>query len=818
MSSEEKYVSTPVNIEDEMRKSYLEYAMSVIVGRALPDVRDGLKPVHRRVLYAMHDLKNDYNKPYKKSARVVGDVIGKYHPHGDSAVYDTIVRMVQDFSLRYPLVNGQGNFGSVDGDAAAAMRYTEIRMHRLSHEMLADIEKETVDVGPNYDDTLTEPLILPCRFPNLLVNGSSGIAVGMSTNIPPHNLGEVVDGLVALIRNPEISIAELIKHVPGPDFPTAATIQGMAGAHRAYLTGRGSVLMRARVEVEEHGKDRQRLLIHELPYQVNKAELIIKMADLVRNKKVEGISDIRDESDRDGMRVVIELKKGAVPLVVLNKLYKHTRLQLSFGIIMLAIVNGRPEILNLKQMMSYFLEHRREVVVRRTRYDLRKAQERAHILEGLKIALDNLDDVVSLIRASKSPPEAKEALRLRFKLSDIQAQAILDMRLQRLTGLERDKIIREYEEVLALIKRLEEILASDELIDQIIVDELTEIRKNFADPRRTEIVPQEAEDFVTEDLIADEEMVVTISHLGYIKRSALSIYSAQNRGGKGRIGMVLNDEDFVEEMFVASTHAYMLCFTHHGRVHWLKVYRVPDLGPAARGKAIVNLLAMQEGDSVAAQLVVRDFESEKYVVMATRNGIVKRTPLSAFARPRPAGIIALGIDPDDALLSVHLAEEGEDVFMATRNGLAIRFAATDVRPMGRTARGVRGIGLVKDDQVVAMEVLAGDDDAILTVTEKGYGKRTRISEYRRQGRGGKGLINLKVSQRNGPVAGLKRVSEDAEVMLITYRGKIIRMPAAGVSMIGRSTQGVRVIGVGEDDRVVAIARLPEPTADETPES
>ena len=807
MSQEDHTKPVPVNIEDEMHTSYLEYAMSVIVGRALPDVRDGLKPVHRRVLYAMHDLKNDYNKAYKKSARVVGDVIGKYHPHGDSAVYDTIVRMVQDFSLRHPLVDGQGNFGSVDGDSPAAMRYTEIRMHRLAHEMLADIDKETVDVGPNYDDTLTEPLILPCRFPNLLVNGSSGIAVGMSTNIPPHNLGEVVDGLVALVKDPEISIIQLMEHVPGPDFPTAGSIQGITGIQRAYATGRGSLLMRATVEIEEHGKDRHRLLVTEIPYQVNKAELIVKIADLVRAKKMEGISDIRDESDRDGMRVIIELKKGEVPAVVLNKLYKHTRLQLSFGVIMLAIVNGQPEILNLKQMMKHFLDHRREVVVRRTRYDLRKAEERAHILEGLKIALDNLDDVVALIRASKSPPEAKEALRLRFKLSDLQAQAILEMRLQRLTGLERDKIIREYEEMQALIKKLKEILASDELVDQIIVGELVEIKKNFANVRRTEIVPQEAEDFVTEDLIADEEVLVTITHQGYIKRSALSIYSAQNRGGKGRIGMVLKEEDFVEELFVASTHAYMLCFTHHGRVHWLKVHRVPDLGSTARGKAIVNLLALQPGDSVAAQLVVKDFDPDKFVVMATRNGTVKRTPLSAFSRPRSAGIIALGIDEGDALLSVRLAEGDKDVFLATRNGLAIRFPASGVRAMGRTARGVRGISLMGDDQVVAMETVADPSEAILTVTEKGFGKRTPLSEYRSQGRGGKGLINLKVTDRNGKVAGLKRVAEDSEVMLITSRGKIIRMPAAGISMIGRSTQGVRVIDVGADDHVVAVARL-----------
>jgi DNA gyrase subunit A len=813
MSTQEKEIRIPVNIEDEMRKSYLEYAMSVIVGRALPDVRDGLKPVHRRVLYAMHDLKNDHNKPYKKSARIVGDVIGKYHPHGDQAVYDAAVRMVQDFSLRYPLVDGQGNFGSVDGDAPAAMRYTEIRMRKLAHEMLADIDKETVDFGPNYDDTLTEPLILPCRFPNLLVNGSSGIAVGMSTNIPPHNLGEIVDGIVALMKNPELTHQELAALVPGPDFPTAGLIQGIAGSRRAHATGRGSILMRARVTVEEHGKDRHRLVATEIPYQVNKAELIGKIADLVRARKLEGISDIRDESDRDGMRIVIELKRGEVPTVILNKLYKHTRLQLSFGIILLSIVNGRPQILSLKEMMGHFVNHRREVVVRRTRYDLRKAEERAHILQGLKIALDNLDEVVALIRKSKSPPEAKEGLRLRFKLSDIQAQAILDMRLQRLTGLEREKIIQEFKDVMALIERLKEILASDALVDEIIVDELQEIRNNYADERRTEICPDEAEELATEDLIADEDMVITVSHRGYTKRSPLDTYRAQQRGGKGRIGMVLNDEDFVEQVFVASTHAYVLCFTNHGRVHWLKIYRIPEVGPAARGKAMVNLLALQPGDSVAAQLVVRDFDENQFVVMATKNGTVKRTPLSAFSRPRPSGIIALSIDEDDSLFSVRLATESDHVFLATRAGMSIRFPAAAVRPMGRTARGVRGITVGREDHVVEMETVAGEEGTILTVTEKGFGKRTTLPEYRPQGRGGKGLINLKVTGRNGPVVGVKRVDDDSEIMVISSKGKIIRMPVGGISMIGRSTQGVRVIDVGEDDKVVAVARLPRPESE-----
>ncbi|MFQ5669267.1 MAG: DNA gyrase subunit A [Acidobacteriota bacterium] len=808
MSTEQRDIRLPVNIEDEMRKSYLEYAMSVIVGRALPDVRDGLKPVHRRVLFAMHDLKNDYNKPYKKSARVVGDVIGKYHPHGDAAVYDTIVRMVQDFSLRCPLIDGQGNFGSVDGDAPAAMRYTEIRMHRLAHEMLADIEKDTVDFGPNYDETLKEPLILPSRFPNLLVNGSSGIAVGMSTNIPPHNLGEVVKGIIASIKNPDISVAELMDFLPGPDFPTAGIIQGREGIRQAYATGRGTICMRARVTVEPFSKDRNRLLITEIPYQVNKAELISKIAERVRARKLEGISDIRDESDREGMRIVIELKRGEMPSVVLNKLYKHSRLQQSFGIIMLAIVHGRPRVLNLKDVMRHFVEHRREVVVRRTRFDLRKAEERAHILQGLKIALDNLDAVVALIRKAQSPQEAREGLRLRFKLSEIQAQAILDMRLQRLTGLERKKIVDEYQNILEVIKNLKEILASDQLVDSIIIEELQGISKTFADSRRTEIVSSEVEDFTTENLIAEEDMVVTVSHSGYIKRSPLDTYRAQHRGGKGRIGMVLNQEDFVEEMFVASTHAYVLCFTNRGRVHWLKVYAIPEVGAAAKGKAIVNLVALQPGDSVAAQLVVRAFAEDRFVVMATKNGIVKKTPLSAFSHPRVSGIIALSIDEDDSLFSVRLTDGNDDIFLATRSGMSIRFPEKNVRAMGRSARGVRGISVGEGDHVVEMETVSGDDGSILSVTENGYGKRTRLQEYRSQRRGGKGRINIRVTPKNGPVIGVKRVDDTAEVMLITSHGKIIRMAARGISVIGRATQGVRVIDVSGDDKVVALARLP----------
>ena len=809
MSTEEQKGRIPVNIEDEMRKSYLDYAMSVIVGRALPDVRDGLKPVHRRVLFAMHDLKNDWNKPYKKSARVAGDVIGKYHPHGEAAVYDTIVRMVQDFSLRHPLIDGQGNFGSVDGDAPAAMRYTEVRMHRLAHEMLADIDKETVDFAPNYDDTLSEPLILPCRFPNLLINGSSGIAVGMSTNIPPHNLSEVVDGIVAQMKNPDITVADLMEYIPGPDFPTAGFIQGASGIRRAYATGRGIISMRARVITEPAGKDRERLIVTEIPYQVNKAELILRIADLVRSKKLEGIADIRDESDRDGMRIVFELKRGEVAEVVLNKLYKHSRLQLNFGIIMLAIVTGRPQILPLKEMIGHFVDHRREVLVRRTRYDLRKAEERAHLLEGLKIALDNLDEVVELIKKSESPAEAREKLRLRFKLSEVQAHAILDMRLQRLTGLERGKIIQEYKEIQALIQKLREILASDELVDKIIIEELEEIRKNFADPRRTEIDASEPEELSTEDLIAEEDMVVTVSHAGYIKRSPLATYRAQQRGGKGRIGMVLKDGDFLEEMFVASTHAYVLFFTQQGRVHWMKVHAIPQVGPASKGKAIVNLVKLREGDSIAAQLPVREFNDEQFVVMATKNGVVKKTALSAFSRPRADGIIALSIDEDDSLFSVRLCQGNDDVFLATRAGMSIRFSESNVRPMGRTARGVRGITVGKDDMVVEMETVSGSDGDILTVTERGYGKRTRLGEYRKQGRGGKGIINLKVTSKNGPVIGVKRVDDHSEVMVITSLGKVIRMPVKGISVIGRSTQGVRIIDVGEGDAVVSVARLPE---------
>ncbi|MBW2519017.1 MAG: DNA gyrase subunit A, partial [Deltaproteobacteria bacterium] len=703
MLSEQNKVS--VNIEDEMRKSYMDYAMSVIIGRALPDVRDGLKPVHRRVLFAMNELGNDWNKPYKKSARVVGDVIGKYHPHGDSAVYDTIVRMAQDFSMRYPLVDGQGNFGSIDGDSAAAMRYTEVRMDRLAHELLNDIDKETVDFGPNYDDSLEEPLVLPCKFPNLLINGSEGIAVGMATKIPPHNLGEVIDGLVAVIDNPKLGADELFETIPGPDFPTGGFILGRDGILEAYRTGRGIIQMRARAMVEQNSRtNRESIIITELPFQVNKARLIEKIADLVKDKKIEGITDLRDESDRDGMRVVIELKKDVIPQVVLNQLYKMTPMQSSFGIIMLAIVGGQPRILALREVLDNFVEHRKEIVTRRTLFELKKAEARAHILEGLKIALDNLDDVIQTIKTSANPAEAKERLVNQFSLSEIQAQAILDMRLHRLTGLEREKIIEEYQEVLALIKRLKEILASEQEILTIIKAELLDIRDRFNNPRRTEIVPISA-DLSIEDMIVEEDMVVTVSHSGYIKRNAVSLYRAQRRGGKGRTGMRPKEEDFVERLFIASTHSYILIFTNQGKVYWLKVHEIPQGGRAARGKAIVNLLNLLPEEKVMTILPVKEFEKDKYIITATSHGTVKKTDLMAYSNPRQGGIIALTIDEGDSLIAARLTDGNMDILLASRNGKSIRFPETDARPMGRTARGVRGIMLEGDDKLIGMEVV-----------------------------------------------------------------------------------------------------------------
>jgi DNA gyrase subunit A len=799
-----------VNIEDEMRKSYMDYAMSVIIGRALPDVRDGLKPVHRRVLFAMSELNNDYNKPYKKSARVVGDVIGKYHPHGDTAVYDTIVRLAQDFSMRYPLVDGQGNFGSLDGDSAAAMRYTEVRMDRLAHELLADLEKETVEFGPNYDGSLEEPLVLPCKIPNLLVNGSEGIAVGMATKIPPHNLGEVIDGLIAVIDDPTLPFEDLWKLVPGPDFPTSGFILGREGIRQAYETGRGIIQMRARALVEKDRRTgRERIVVTEIPYQVNKAKLIEKIADLIKDKKLEGISDLRDESDREGIRVVIELKKDTIPEVTLNQLYKMTVMQSSFGIIMLAIVAGQPRVLSLREVLDRFVDHRKEIVTRRCIFELKKAEARAHILEGLKVALENLDEVIAIIKSSSSPAEAKERLVGRFSFSDLQAQAILDMRLHRLTGLERDKIMAEYRDILALIQRLKEILASEVEILNIIKQELVEIKERFADARRTEIMEKTGE-LSLEDLIVDEDMVVTVSHSGYIKRNAVSLYRAQRRGGKGKTGMRPKEEDFVEQLFIASTHSYVLIFTDLGKVYWLKVHEIPQGGRASRGKAIVNLLQLADGENVTSILPVKEFSEGKYIITATRKGIVKKTDLMAYANPRTGGIIALTIDEGDRLVSTRLSDGTMDVLLASRSGKAIRFSEEDVRPMGRTSRGVRGMALEGEDCVIGMEVVSDTTSATLvTVTENGYGKRTDLAEYRLQGRGGKGIITIKTSERNGQVVDIKLLNEDADLMFITDRGKVLRTRVADLSIIGRNTQGVRLMVLEPGERIVAVAKLAE---------
>jgi len=815
----------PVDIEDEMSKSYLDYAMSVIIGRALPDVRDGLKPVHRRVLYAMYDLSNDHTKPYKKSARIAGDVIGKYHPHGEAPVYDAIVRMAQEFSLRYPLVDGQGNFGSVDGDPPAAMRYTEIRMARISSEMLRDLDKETVEFAPNYDGTLEEPLVLPAAIPNLLANGSDGIAVGMATKIPPHNLCELVDGLVTLIDNPACTLSDLMQHIKGPDFPTAGLIYGAEGIRAAYATGRGSIVMRARVEVETPKKGAERIVVTEIPYQVNKARLIEQIAQLVRDKKLEGIGDIRDESDRDGMRIVLELKRGELAQPIINSLYKYTPMQDSFGVILLAIVNNQPRVLTLKEMLEAFLTHRKEIVYRRTKFELRKAEERAHILEGLKIALDHLDEVINTIRAAADPATARQQLRFRFKLSELQAQAILDMRLQRLTGLERQKILDELKETQELIARLRKILGSEELIMKIIADELKAVKEAYGDERRTEIVAQ-VEFISAEDMIAEEDMVVTVSHTGYIKRSSLSIYRTQGRGGKGRIGMTTKDQDFVEHLFIASTHSYILIFTNKGRLHWLKVHEVPEVGAAAKGKALVNFIKLEEAEQVRALLPVREFAEGQFIVMATRKGVVKKTALNAFANVRTAGIIALSIDGDDDLLAARLSDGAQEVILATHNGKIIRFSGENVRPMGRTARGVRGIRLRKDDFVVEMDVLAGATH-ILTATENGYGKRTEVGLYRRQSRGGMGIIDIKTTARNGKVVGVKAVGEEDQIMVSTTSGMVARMRVKRVSMVGRNTQGVRLMVLEGGDKLASVAKVaekqddagqelapPEPTAEE----
>jgi DNA gyrase subunit A len=796
-----------VNIEDEIRKSYLEYALSVIIGRALPDVRDGLKPVHRRILFAMSEAGNDYNKPYKKSARIVGDVIGKYHPHGDTAVYDAIVRMAQDFSLRYPLVDGQGNFGSVDGDAPAAMRYTEIRMTRLAAELLQDLDKETVDFVANYDGSLQEPLVLPARAPNLLINGASGIAVGMATNIPPHNLGEVCEALLALIRRPEMDLAELLKIIPGPDFPTAGLIYGADGIAEAYRTGKGLIRLRARTEIETRG-GRDYIIITELPYQVNKAKLIERIAELVKERKIEGIADIRDESDREGMRVVITLRRDELSQPILNQLFAHTQMQVSYGINLVAIVNNRPELLTLKGLLEEFLKHRREVIVRRTRYELRQAEERAHILAGLKIALDHLDEIIALIRAAASPATAREQLMAGYGLTEVQAQAILDMRLQRLTGLERQKIIAEYEQVLAAIARFREILASPALVDKIIEEDLQELRDRYGDLRRTEIIAEAAGDFTVEDLIPDEEMVVTVSHKGYIKRNPLSLYRSQRRGGKGRTGMAIKEDDFVSQLYIASTHSYFLIFSNLGRVYWLKVHEIPQASPSARGKAIVNLLNFGPQEKLATVLPVREFAPGFSLIMVTKRGIIKKMDLMTFSRPRSGGLIACTLDAEDELVSVALTDGRREVFLGTRQGKVIRFQEEDVRDMGRMARGVKGMKVAPDDEIVGMEILTAEG-AILTVTANGYGKRTRHEEYRLQHRGGLGLLAMRITERNGPVVGLLQVMEDDEVMLITDRGKIIRLPVAGISLIGRVTQGVKLIDTEPEERVVSVARLAE---------
>ena len=808
----------PVNIEDEMRQSYLDYSMSVIVGRALPDVRDGLKPVHRRVLYAMHDSGNTADKQYRKSAKTVGEVIGKYHPHGDTAVYDTIVRMAQDFSLRYPLIDGQGNFGSIDGDPPAAMRYTEIRMARIAATMLADIDKETVNFGPNYDGSESEPLVMPARLPNLLVNGSSGIAVGMATNIPPHNLGEIADAIVALIDNPELEEKKLLKIVPGPDFPTAGFIHGRKGIEDAYKTGRGVIQLRARAVVETSGKsgDRQSIVVTELPYQVNKARLIEKIAELVREKKIEGIADLRDESDREGMRIVVDLKKDVQPKIVLGNLYKHTQMQTSFGIIMLAIVDRKPRVLTLQEILREYLDFRREVVVRRTRFELAKAEERAHILEGLKIALDNIDAVIALIKKAAGPPEAKAGLVKQFGLSEAQAQAILEMRLQRLTGLEREKILAELRELLERIARYKAILADERLVYGIIREELLEVRKGYADPRRTEIVPAEAE-VTIEDLIADEDMVITISNQDYIKRNSVTLYRRQGRGGQGANAMETKEEDFVRQLFIASTHSYLLFFSSLGLVYRLKVHELPQAGRAAKGKAIVNLLELKPGERISAVMPVREkeFEEEsRFVVMATAQGVVKKTPLAEYGRVPSKGKIAINLDGGDTLIAARITDGKREMFLATALGKAVRFDENDIRPMGRDARGVTGIRFKAGDRVVAMEVV-DPQSQMLTVSEKGFGKRTEIEEYRLQGRGGQGTKNLEVTEKTGPVVGVLQVREQDEVMVVTQEGKTIRTAVKGIRRSGRATQGVIVIKPEPGDQVSSIARLVEP-ADRDP--
>ncbi len=841
----------PVNLEDEMQHSYLEYAMSVIVGRALPDVRDGLKPVHRRALFSMHEQNNDWNKPYKKSARIVGDIMGKYHPHGDSAIYDTIVRMAQPFSMRYMLVDGQGNFGSVDGDAPAAMRYTEVRMARIAHDLLDDLDKETVDFIPNYDESEFEPAVLPARFPNLLINGSAGIAVGMATNIPPHNLAETINGCIALIDNPELSIDELMQqHIPGPDFPTAALINGRRGILEAYRTGRGRIYIRARCEVEtDDSNNKQRIIVTELPYQVNKARLLEKIAELVKEKKIEGITELRDESDKDGMRVVIELRRGEVAEVVLNNLYQHTQMQNVFGINMVALVDGQPRLLNLKQMLEYFLRHRREVVTRRTLYELRKARDRAHVLEGLAVALANIDEVIALIKAAPNPAEAKKGLLAKhwksgaveamlgragsdasrpqelsaefglteqgYRLTETQAQAILDLRLHRLTGLEQDKIINEYSEILEKIKDLLDILSSPDRLMQVIRDELTAIVEQYGDERRTEILEDQL-DLTMEDLITEEDVVVTLSHAGYAKAQPLDVYQAQRRGGKGKTATATKDEDFVDRLFVASTHDTILCFSSRGRVYWLKVYQLPQAGRTARGKPIINLLPLEPGERINAVLPVREYSEDLYIFMATSSGTVKKTSLIDFSRPRASGIIAVDLRDDDQLVGVAITDGTKDVMLFTSAGKAIRFAEDAVRPMGRTACGVRGIKLGPGQEVISL-IISEEERSILNVTENGYGKRTSLDQYPAKGRGGMGVIAIKTSDRNGNQVGAVLVDESDEVMLITDGGTLVRTPVADVPVMGRDTQGVRMIRVGDEERLIGIERIEALEGDEEPE-
>jgi len=831
----------PVSIEDEMRQSYMDYAMSVIVGRALPDVRDGLKPVHRRALFTMSELSNDWNKPYKKSARIVGEVMGKYHPHGDSAIYDTIVRMAQPFSLRYMLVDGQGNFGSVDGDAPAAMRYTEVRMARIAHELIADIDKETVDFQPNYDDSLEEPVVFPTRIPNLLVNGSSGIAVGMATNIPPHNLTEVVNACIALIDDPAIETIDLLRFIPGPDFPTAAIINGSSGIHEAYRTGRGRIYVRARAAIEGEDGEMQKIIVTELPYQVNKARLLEKIAELVKDKKLTGIRELRDESDKDGMRMVIELKRGEVGDVILNNLYKQTQMQSVFGINMVALVDGQPRTLDIRTMLECFVRHRREVVTRRTIFELRKARERAHVLEGLAVALANIDPIIALIKASPSPAEAREALVKqawepgivlemlersgastsrpddmpatcglhdgKYHLSERQAKEILDMRLQRLTALEHDKIIDEYKEILARIDDLLDILARPERLMQVIRDELIEVRDQYGDARRTEIVETQ-EHLSLEDLISEEDVVVTLSHTGYAKSQPIDVYRSQRRGGKGKTATTTKEEDFVDKLFIASTHDTILCFSTRGKLYWLKVYEVPQASRTARGRPLVNLLPLDEGERITAVLPVKEFDPELYVLMATRRGIVKKTSLDQFSRPRTNGIIAVDLNEDDSLVGVSLTDGASDIMLVSSSGKAIRFSETAVRPMGRTARGIRGIRIAEEHDVIAL-IPIDPTQAILLATQNGYGKRTLVDEFPTKGRGGQGVIAIQTSARNGPVVGAVSVLEDEEIMLISDRGTLVRTPVEGVSILGRNTQGVRLINIAEDEKLVGVEPVAE---------